>query len=50
MSKIIQAQEVWFAQFPFEEDSSTFKARPVIVLDVNENECQVLSIKVTTHM
>ncbi len=37
--------EVWWANFPFEEDSSLSKTRPVIVLDVEPLE--VLSVKVT---
>ena len=44
----IQPQEVWFANFPFEEDETQSKDRPVIVLDVNEETCAVLSMKVTS--
>ena len=39
--------EVWFAEFPFEEDATVVKKRPVIVLNVETLE--VLSIKVTSH-
>ena len=39
--------EVWYAKFPFEEDASITKERPVIILDVETLEC--LSVKVTSH-
>lgn len=39
--------EVWFAEFPYEEDSTITKKRPVIVLDVETLKC--LTIKVTSH-
>lgn len=39
--------EIWFAEFPFEEDSSKVSYRPVVVLD--EDKLGVLSIKVTRH-
>lgn len=39
--------EVWFAEFPYEEDNSILKYRPVVVLDVDT--LGVLSIKVTRH-
>ncbi len=44
----ILQQEVWFADFPFLEDSTKSKDRPVIVLDVDEDTCKVLSMKVTS--
>lgn len=44
----IQAKEVWYAEFPFEEDETKSKERPVIVLDVDEETCKVLSMKVTS--
>ena len=37
--------EVWFVEFPLEEDSSKSLNRPVIVLD--ENTLGVLSVKIT---
>lgn len=40
--------EVWLAKFPFEEDPSKFKMRPVVVLD-KDNVVGILSVKVTTH-
>ena len=46
--KKIQPQEVWFAEFPFEEDDSITKERPVIVLSVDDKACAVLSMKVTS--
>ncbi len=40
--------EVWFVEFPLEEDVSQTINRPVIVLD--ENTLGVLSVKITKHM
>lgn len=39
--------EVWYAKFPFEEDASIIKERPVIILNVETLEC--LSVKVTSQ-
>ena len=39
--------EIWFAEFPYEEDRSILKNRPVVILNVEPLE--VLSIKVTSH-
>ena len=39
--------EVWFVEFPIEEDNSQTINRPVIVLD--ENTLGVLSVKITKH-
>ena len=44
----IQPQEVWFAEFPFDEDENQSKERPVIVLDVDGENCKVLSMKITS--
>lgn len=44
---MFKAGEVWFAEFPFEEDPSSFSNRPVVVLD--EDTLGVLSVKVTKH-
>ena len=44
----IKPQEVWFAEFPFSEDETQSKDRPVIVLDVDDDEARVLSVKVTS--
>lgn len=44
----IRPQEVWFAEFPFREDETKFKERPVIVLEVDDEQCKVLSMKVTS--
>lgn len=43
----IKQGEVWFVEFPIEEDEQQFINRPVIVLDVEE--IKVLSVKVTKH-
>ena len=39
--------EVWFVEFPLEEDNSQNINRPVVVLD--ENTLGVLSVKITKH-
>lgn len=39
--------EVWFVEFPLEEDSTQIINRPVVVLD--ENILGVLSVKITKH-
>ena len=39
--------EVWFADFPYEEDATVTKNRPVIILNVEPLEA--LSVKVTSH-
>lgn len=39
--------EVWFVEFPLEEDPSKILNRPVVVLD--ENLLGVLSVKITKH-
>lgn len=39
--------EVWFAEFPYEENPLITKRRPVIILDAQTLEC--LSIKVTSQ-
>lgn len=39
--------EVWFVEFPLEEDEAQTINRPVIVLD--ENTLGVLSVKITKH-
>lgn len=48
LTKKIYPQEVWFAEFPFAEDETIRKERPVIVLDVDDETCKVLSMKVTS--
>jgi mRNA-degrading endonuclease toxin of MazEF toxin-antitoxin module len=45
--KDINVGEVWFVNFPLEEDSSQYLPRPVVVIDVEILE--VLSVKVTKH-
>ena len=39
--------EVWFVEFPLEEDPGRILNRPVVVLD--ENLLGVLSVKITKH-
>ncbi|MDO4562234.1 MAG: type II toxin-antitoxin system PemK/MazF family toxin [Clostridia bacterium] len=39
--------ELWFADFPYEEDNTIVKSRPVIILNVEPLE--VLSVKVTSQ-
>lgn len=43
----MQKGEVWFVEFPLEEDPNRILNRPVIVLD--ENVLGVLSVKITKH-
>lgn len=45
----ILPQEVWFANFPFIEDASQSKDRPVVVLDVDNETCTVLALKITSR-
>lgn len=53
----IQPQEVWLADFPYDDDPQTTKLRPVIVLSQTDegltvadiNEESYLSVKVTGH-
>lgn len=40
--------EVWFVEFPLEEDTSQTINRPVVVLD--ESTLGVLSVKITKHV
>ena len=47
MNDEIQEQEIWLATFPFEEDSSKVKKRPVAILDASDPN-EVLCVKVTT--
>lgn len=43
--------EVWLAKFPYEEDHSQSKVRPVVVLDNGIlEEYKVLSVKITSQM
>ncbi len=39
--------EVWFVEFPLEEDETQIINRPVVVLD--EDKLGVLSVKITKH-
>lgn len=39
--------EVWFVNFPFEEDSTKYLPRPAIILDIDT--ILVLAVKVTKH-
>ncbi|OPX50908.1 type II toxin-antitoxin system PemK/MazF family toxin [Clostridium thermobutyricum] len=41
--------EVWFVEFPREEDNRIIDNRPVIVLEDSDDELEVLSVKVTKH-
>ena len=43
----MQKCEVWFVEFPLEEDNSKTLNRPVVVLD--DNTLGVLSVKITKH-
>lgn len=41
--------EVWQVNFPYEDDINKSKPRPAIILDIDDEMLEVLSIKVTTH-
>lgn len=41
--------EVWFVEFPLEEDETKILNRPVIVLSEQDEELEVLSVKITKH-
>jgi hypothetical protein len=43
----MKSWEVWFANFPFDDNPAITKKRPVIILDIAP--LRVLSVKVTTH-
>lgn len=43
----IKPGDVWFVNFPLEEDESTCLQRPVVVAKVESAEIEVLSIKLT---
>ena len=45
--KEIYEGEVWFVEFPFDDDPTKFSNRPVVVLDTDN--LNVLSVKVTKH-
>lgn len=45
---LLNKGEVWFVEFPLEEDTSRTINRPVVVLD--ENNLGVLSVKITKHL
>lgn len=36
--------EVWYARFPYEDDESIVKERPVIILNVDILECLFFNI------
>lgn len=50
MTKVMPKRgEVWFANFPLEEDENITLPRPVIVLEDHDDSVGVLTIKVTKH-
>lgn len=46
MNDEIQEQDIWLAPFPYEEDPSIVKKRPVAIIDVSDPEF-ALCVKVT---
>jgi len=40
--------EVWYAKFPFEENPTIIKERPVIILNQDKETFDCLSVKVTS--
>lgn len=49
MNNNLNVGEVWFVRFPYEENPKKYSDRPVVVLDVDEDQLEVLSVKVTKH-
>lgn len=47
MKPELKRWDVWYVDFPFEEDDGRSKDRPVIILDTKE--VLVLTVKVTSH-
>jgi len=45
--KEIYEGEVWFVEFPYDDDPTKLSNRPVVVLDTDN--LNVLSVKVTKH-
>lgn len=41
--------EVWFVEFPLEENEQEFLNRPVVVLQDKDEDFEVLSVKITKH-
>lgn len=41
-------REIWFADFPFEEDKTKVKKRPVVVLEISDDFIEILGVKVTS--
>lgn len=48
--QLIEPQQVWSAEFPFEDDATQSKVRPVLVLGVDDESqnVSVLSMKITS--
>ena len=48
--QLIEPRQVWSAEFPFDDDPSLSKIRPVLVLKVDReaNSVSVLSMKITS--
>ncbi|MDD2585755.1 MAG: type II toxin-antitoxin system PemK/MazF family toxin [Syntrophomonadaceae bacterium] len=42
-----QSGDVWFVNFPLEENNGQFISRPVVVIYVDKDSSEVLSVKVT---
>ena len=48
MTKEFHRWEVWFADFPFEDDAGRSKDRPVIILSINP--LTIATVKVTSSL
>lgn len=41
--------DVWFVDYPYEEDSKQSKRRPVVIVETQDGFSLAIGIKVTTH-
>lgn len=46
--QFVKPKQVWYANFPFEEDRTQAKDRPVLILDVNKEKVLILAMKITS--
>ena len=45
----IKTSDVWYAKFPFEENPTNFKERPVVMMGIRDGAALALATMVTTH-
>ena len=46
--QLASPQQVWYAWFPFMDDASKGKDRPVLILDINKETVSVLAMQITS--